>query len=127
MCVCIQAKPAPPAQVLVLDALTMKWTRPVVEGATVCLRTRHSAVAVHSDYEEHSRGDICLLVRRLTLVILYCGAFVFVFVSLSCILSSCRKIFCVSSEIVFFFFVSCMLCSARSSPRVPPSSFAHCA
>ncbi|CAB1107021.1 unnamed protein product [Ectocarpus sp. CCAP 1310/34] len=40
-------------QVSVLDCLTMEWHRPKVEGDPIGVRTRHTAVAVHADYEHH--------------------------------------------------------------------------
>lgn len=34
----------------------MEWSRPVIEGEGVGVRTRHTAVAVHSDFDEYDRG-----------------------------------------------------------------------
>lgn len=75
----------------------MKWTRPVVEGSAVGLRTRHSAVAVHSDYEEHARGETS------SCVILSFPAVELVFLSLSFFVP---VVSCVWKVNVFFFFWS---------------------
>ncbi|CAM9549795.1 unnamed protein product, partial [Ectocarpus sp. 8 AP-2014] len=39
--------------VSVLDCLTLEWHRPRVEGDPIGVRTRHTAVAVHADYDHH--------------------------------------------------------------------------
>ena len=47
----------PKAQVSVLDSLTMEWIQPKIRGDPIGVRTRHTAVAVHADYEQHERGE----------------------------------------------------------------------
>lgn len=51
-----KATSRPQAQVSVLDSLTLEWRQPKIEGTPIGVRTRHTAVAVHADYEEHERG-----------------------------------------------------------------------
>lgn len=54
-----------------LDSLTMEWRQPKIEGDPIGVRTRHTAVAVHADYDEHERGE------RLTVdVAPFCSAFI---------------------------------------------------
>eukprot|EP00903_Cladosiphon_okamuranus_P011781 g11074.t1 len=45
----------PKAQVSVLDSLTMEWIQPKIRGNPIGMRTRHTAVAVYADYEQHDR------------------------------------------------------------------------
>eukprot|EP00752_Nemacystus_decipiens_P012142 g10764.t1 len=48
----------PKAQVRVLDSLTMEWIQPKIRGDPIGVRTRHTAVAVHADYEQHERENV---------------------------------------------------------------------
>lgn len=41
----------------VLDSLTMEWIQPKIRGDPIGVRTRHTAVAVHADYEQYERGE----------------------------------------------------------------------
>jgi len=34
----------------------MEWIQPKIRGDPIGVRTRHTAVAVHADYEQHARG-----------------------------------------------------------------------
>ncbi|CAM9662216.1 unnamed protein product [Scytosiphon promiscuus] len=43
------------AQISVLDALTMEWHEPKIAGDPMGVRTRHTAVAVHADQDQHDR------------------------------------------------------------------------
>lgn len=45
------------APVLVLDCLTMEWSRPIISGRYLADRTRHTAVAVFSeDMPDHGKA-----------------------------------------------------------------------
>lgn len=35
----------------------MEWIQPKIRGDPIGVRTRHTAVAVHADYEQHERGE----------------------------------------------------------------------
>jgi len=43
--------------VSVLDSLTMEWLQPKINGDPIGVRTRHTAVAVHADYDQNERGE----------------------------------------------------------------------
>lgn len=53
----VQANLRPHAQVSVLDSLTMEWHQPKIAGDPMGVRTRHTAVAVHADHDQHDRGQ----------------------------------------------------------------------
>lgn len=35
----------------------MEWIQPKIRGDPIGVRTRHTAVAVHADFEQHERGE----------------------------------------------------------------------
>lgn len=55
---CFQSQSPGQAQVIVLDTLTMEWSKPFVEGQAPGIRTRHTAVGVHSDDDHHVYGKL---------------------------------------------------------------------